>query len=290
MQTYHIWRRGAAAACAAVLASATLLVPAGAQAHSPKATSQAALPHITAKATKVAVTLAGHEGLRAGRVRLTVKGAGTVEFARFARGYDVESFGADMGKFFAKGNIRALRRAVDNTTILGGFAAGGSGTIVLPRAGRYTAFTVGEQGLIAGPTITVGARQKRPAPDVDGRIIAKRGLTWGGSSSLPAKGTFLFKNRRTAGVPHFVVLQQVTEGTTVDEVLEFLQSEQEDGPPPSWLERGAMDTGSLSPGQRMTVDYDLPPGQYAVLCFFPDPKMDGVPHAAMGMVKMIYLT
>jgi hypothetical protein len=125
-------------------------------------------------------------------------------------------------------------------------------------------------------------------PDVDGRIIAKRGLSWGGSSHLPAKGTFLFKNRRTAGVPHFVVLQQVAEGTTADEVLEFLQSEEE-GPPPAWLERGAMETGSLSPGRAMTVDYDLPPGQYAVLCFFPDPKMGGMPHAMMGMIRMIHL-
>ena len=40
----------------------------------------------------------------------------------------------------------------------------------------------------------------------------------------------------------------------------------------------------------MTVDYDLPPGQYVVMCFFPDPKMDGMPHALMGMLEMIHLT
>ena len=45
-----------------------------------------------------------------------------------------------------------------------------------------------------------------------------------------------------------------------------------------------METGSLSPGRSMTVDYDLPGGQYVVLCFFPDPKMGGMPHAMMGMV------
>ena len=49
-------------------------------------------------------------------------------------------------------------------------------------------------------------------------------------------------------------------------------------------------TGSLSPGHSMTVDYDLPPGHYAVMCFFPDPKMKGMPHAYMGMVRVIHLT
>jgi hypothetical protein len=230
----------------------------------------------------------GHQGLRAGRVRLTVKGNTTVEFAKFAPGYDVKDFTRDVNAFGADGNMRAFKRALRNTTFLGGLAPGGSGTIVLPAAGRYSAFAVGERGFIPGPTFRVGPKKARPMPDVDGRIIAKRGLSWGGSSHLPAKGTFLFKNRRTAGVPHFVVLQQVAEGTTADEVLEFLQSEEE-GPPPAWLERGAMETGSLSPGRAMTVDYDLPPGQYAVLCFFPDPKMGGMPHAMMGMIRMIHL-
>ena len=39
----------------------------------------------------------------------------------------------------------------------------------------------------------------------------------------------------------------------------------------------------------MTVDYDLPPGQYVIMCFFPDPNMQGMVHALMGMLKMIHL-
>ncbi len=39
----------------------------------------------------------------------------------------------------------------------------------------------------------------------------------------------------------------------------------------------------------MTVNYDLPPGQYVALCFMPDPKMQGMPHAFMGMIKMIHV-
>ena len=51
-----------------------------------------------------------------------------------------------------------------------------------------------------------------------------------------------------------------------------------------------METGTLSPGRSMTADYDLPPGQYVIMCFFPDPKMGGMPHALMGMLRMIHLT
>jgi hypothetical protein len=85
-----------------------------------------------------------------------------------------------------------------------------------------------------------------------------------------------------------VILQQVAEGTTTDQVLEFLQSEE--GPPPSWVLPASMETGTLSPGRSMTVDYDLPAGQYVVLCFFPDPEMGGMPHALMGMLRMITLS
>jgi hypothetical protein len=46
----------------------------------------------------------------------------------------------------------------------------------------------------------------------------------------------------------------------------------------------------ISPGRSMTVDYDLPPGQYVLLCFMPDPKMHGMPHALMGMIKMVHLS
>ena len=109
-----------------------------------------------------------------------------------------------------------------------------------------------------------------PTPKTDGKIVAQGGPDLGRLVTLPAKGTFLFKNTDKT-VPHFVILQQVPEGTTTDQVLQFLQTEE--GPPP-FLEAG-LETASLSSGRSMTVDYDLPPGQYVIMCFFPDPNMGG---------------
>ena len=295
MQMHDRLRRVVATVGAAALAASPLLLaPTGASATSSRAAaptlSRAAMPHISATLTKKALRLKGTDGLRAGRVKLSVTGKGTVELAMFDKGYDAQDFAADVNKFGAKQDIKALKHALAHTQILGGLAGGDTGTIVLPRAGSYTPFSLGERGIVLGKSFTArGPVRKTRAPRTDGRILAKPGPSWGGSSTLPATGSFMFKNKRTTGVPHFVVLQQVAEGTTTDQVLQFLQSGEE-GPPPSWALPASMETGSLSPGHSMTVDYDLPPGQYVVMCFFPDPKMGGMPHALMGMLEMIHLT
>ena len=273
----------------ALVGPALLLAPTVADASVAPTTSRAAMPHLTATLTKKSIRLTGAAGLRAGRVKLSVQGTGPVEFAMFKSGYDAADFSTDLNKFGAKNDIKALKHALANTQILGGLASGGSGTIVFPKAGSYTPFSLGERGLVVGDAFRVGGPVRTsPVPRTDGTITAKNGPSWGGSSHLPTKGRFLFKNKGNTGVPHFVILQQVAKGTTTDEVLAFLQGEQQ-GPPPAWVLPGSMETGALSPGRSMTVDYDLPAGQYVVMCFFPDPKMGGMPHALMGMLEMIHL-
>jgi hypothetical protein len=276
-----------AAVCATALASTPLLLsPVAANASPAAMTSKAAMPHVTAKLTKKTIRLTGAKGLRAGRVKLSVEGRGIVEFVMFKKGYDIADFTADVNKFGAKNDVKALKRALAHTQILGGLAGGGSGTIVLPKAGSYTPVSIGQRGVVFGKAIVVrGPVRNASAPKTDGSIVATNGPAWSGSSNLPTKGRFLFKNKGNTGVPHFVLLQQVQEGTTVDQVLESLQSEGQ----PSWALPAFLETGSISPGRSMTVDYDLPAGQYAVLCFFPDPEMGGMPHALMGMIEMIHL-
>jgi hypothetical protein len=283
-------RRVVAIVCATALASSpVLLAPTTASAsRAPTTSARAATPHLTALLTKKTIVVRGADDLKAGRAHLDVRGRGIVEFATFKAGYDVADFTADINKFGAKNDVKALKRALKNTTIIGGLAGGGSGTIVFPKPGAYTPFSLGERGVVTGKTLVVhGPKRSSKAPRTDGSIIGKNGPSWGGASQLPAKGRFEFKNK--ADQPHFVAMQQVQPGTTTDQVLAFLQSEEE-GPPPSWLLPASMETGTLSPGRSMTVDYDLPAGQYVVMCFFPDPKMGGMPHALMGMLRMVTLS
>lgn len=277
MRLFRTTRTAVAIACAVTLGAAPLLVHTAASSK----TAEAAIHSITIKVAKQAITVRGAKGMHAGRVHVDVKGAGAAEIVKFARGYEDGEFQKDL-KAANKGDIKALKRALANVQFLGGFEAGGSGTVVLPKPGEYTVFSFASRGLAH---FMAGAVKKAPTPDTDGKITARSGPIWAGSSSLPAKGSFLFRNADKT-VPHFVILQQVPEGTTTDQVLTFLQSEE--GPPP-FLE-ASMETASISSGRSMTVDYDLPPGQYVIMCFFPDPNMGGMPHALMGMLRMIHLT
>jgi hypothetical protein len=279
-------RSAVAVACTVTLGAAPLLVHTTATAQTAAAAeaaeaAEAATPSITIRVAKKAINVRGARGLRAGRVKVEVKGRGVAEIVRFAPGYEDREFKRDFAAA-GKGNVKALKKVLRNVELLGGFEAGGSGTVVLPRAGEYTVFSFATRDLAH---FRAGAVKRSRTPDVDGKIIGRAGPKWGGSSNLPAKGTFKFKNADRT-VPHFVILQQVPEGTTTDQVLAFLQTEQ--GPPP-FLE-GSLETASLSSGRSMTVNYDLPPGQYVIMCFFPDPNMGGMPHAFMGMLKMIHLT
>jgi hypothetical protein len=276
-------RAGVAVACASTLAAATLVHAAsGPASGAASEAARAPLQSISIKVAKKAITVRGAKGLDAGRIEVSVTGRGVAEFLMFDKGYDFADFSKDVEKFERKNDIKALKRALRNTEILGGVMPGASGTIVLPKAGDYTVFSFASRG---HAELSAAAGKSSPAPKHDAKIVGRAGPKWGGSSVLPKKGTLLFKNADKT-VPHFVLMQQVAEGTTTDQVLEFLMSE-EQGPPPEWFLPGYLETGSLSSGRSMTVDYKLPPGQYALLCFFPDPNMQGMPHAFMGMIKMV---
>ncbi len=281
MRLFSSVRAGIVVASTSALVAGFLLVPAAASSERIEAASQS----ITIKVAKKAIKIQGTQGLRAGRVEITAKGKGVAEVLMFERGYEFKDFQHDVAKS-GHGDMPALRRAIAHTVFLGGVAPGTSGTVTLPHPGEYTVFSFGAPGVHR--TMSVSGHENAPSTHVDGTIIAVRGPGWAGASELPAAGTFVFKNKDRT-VPHFVVLQQVVEGTTTDQVLGALQSE-EQGPPPPFMLKANLETASLSFGHKMTMDYDLPPGQYVVMCFFPDPRMHGMPHALMGMLEMIHLT
>lgn len=80
---------------------------------------------------------------------------------------------------------------------------------------------------------------------------------------------------------HHLILARLDEGKTIDSLMAFFQATPNAEPPyVTW--RGAANgvlAGGTSGG---TVD--LPAGQYALLCFIPDPA-DHAPHLVKGMVR-----
>jgi plastocyanin len=59
------------------------------------------------------------------------------------------------------------------------------------------------------------------------------------------------------------------------------------GPPPFSAVPGIGGVTGLTPQQHGWLDMKLTPGNYVLICFFPDPKKNDLPHALEGMVKEI---
>lgn len=236
----------------------------------------------------------------AGRVHLTVDASGKergVAVGILAPGYtfqdlrdDVRTLGENL--FAPNGNkkkgLKAERHFIANTTAVGGvYAYPGQarhGTLMLKQPGaNYVLFddsgNVPKRPVFLTVTSPSGPQQLAP---VEGRIIAKTNRRFDGKRVLPADGDVRFVNLSTES-PHFVSLQHVKAGTTRKDVIDGLQSDH-----PDFLLKGSQDVDILSSNQRMNFHIHLPPGTYAVMCFFPDPKT-GDPHAFMGMVRIVHL-
>jgi hypothetical protein len=90
---------------------------------------------------------------------------------------------------------------------------------------------------------------------------------------------------RGAQLPHSLILQRVQEGTSAAEYQEWMYSNEAE---PNFNLNGRLETQMLSPRRRMTVDYRLPRGQYAVMCFETEPR-SRMSHVFVGELRMIHL-
>ena len=134
-----------------------------------------------------------------------------------------------------------------------------------------------------------GADTGNVMPEADATIKAVQDAKWAGKpESIPNKGLMRFKN--AASQNHFIVMAKLKKGKTYRDFKKWFAAAQ-DGPPgpsPVNFEIG-LDSGVVSPGHSATFRYNLPKGDYVMLCFWPDAKMGGMPHAFMGMHRAITL-
>ena len=100
----------------------------------------------------------------------------------------------------------------------------------------------------------------------------------------PHRGTYLFHN--VADTIHMMVILPVKAGTTDQQIQKVFNS----GGPPTFFGNGPSGGNDVvSPGGTIMVSYNLPRGTYVLLCFVAD-DMTGMPHAFMGMHKVIHLS
>lgn len=161
--------------------------------------------------------------------------------------------------------------------------------------GTYYLFDLGNQpkGDPAVTSLTVGRDRHAFEQDSDlssqtqvkvtsaDRFIAPR--FW------PHRGTYTFTN--IADTIHFMGIVPVKDGTTDAQVQAVFSAppSTQTGPPPFFRPGPSGGNDVVSPGRSLQVSYNLPRGTYLLVCFVSDDKT-GLPHAIMGMHKVIHLT
>ncbi|MDT4941063.1 MAG: hypothetical protein QOJ34_1152 [Pseudonocardiales bacterium] len=271
---------GAAAVTAASLGAAAVVGGTAAG-----ASSRAGIPTVVVRMVNDHIKIDGGSTLHAGRINFkVVTGAGShiLQILRLHKGYTLQDAGPDFGKAFS-GDLAAIHRLDTKVTWRGGATARpnnpGFFTVTL-RHGNF--YMLDQNGNGVTPFRVVGDPVQRPRVPHSSQITA---FSYGFESdpeTIPAAGTLYFFNQ--SDQPHFLDIHHVKEGTTRRDVTQALHS---NGPPAIFL-HGGTGAGVISPYFGQMMRYDLPPGEYLIACFWPASDT-GMPHAFMGMFKLIHL-
>jgi hypothetical protein len=219
---------------------------------------------------------------------------GLIQVLRLKKGYHLKRAAQDFAAAFGKTpDVKAIRRIDRNVVFYGGMETPKKGKTAMwgtdiDKAGKYFVLNFDKNNL--STFRAKGRHQHRGLPHRDGWInpaLAKDGVTniWRIARNNPHKGWMQSTNQ--AEEPHFVELDHVKKNTTTKDVRDFFANPT--GEPPFLAkDQAETDTGVISPGHSFVWRYHLPKGKFIALCFWPS-KMDGTPHALMGMWKLTTL-
>jgi hypothetical protein len=258
--------------------------------------------HTSAKAAHLTVTITSSkkavrlsvDQIRPGRTTFKVvrghRGGGLLEVMRLRKGYSLRHAFSDFGKAFGPTtNVKAVRRIDRNVVFYGGMPAPEKGApatkwaVDIDAHDKYYAVNLDKNNLSS--FMVKGKHQKRSWPSADGRLNMARGNVFRSGDSNANKGWMNSTNN--AREPHFVDLEHVKKNTTTQEVADFFANPT--GEPTFFNKDGrSAETGVISPRHTFRWHYHLPRGKYLAMCFWPS-KVDGTPHAFMGMWKLIDL-
>jgi len=270
--------------------SATVVTFAGGVVAATPALALAPVPTVVVHVSGKSVSLSTGNRMHAGRTVFKVvtrKGDHTLQIARLRNGYTLAQAGADLNKAFG-GDVRAIRRVDRNVVFRGGAEARpnkpGRFAVTLPR-GKFVFI---DQNSNAFTMVTVFGKipHRQTLPNRASITAFTYGfVTARAPAAVPHKGWFLFRNK--ADQPHFVEFQHVKQSTTNAQVRRFFKHGGQSQP--SFALPGSYGIGVLTQGQHAGQFINLAPGKYLIACFWPDDRT-GMPHAFMGMWKLIQLT
>lgn len=131
-------------------------------------------------------------------------------------------------------------------------------------------------------TLAACAPRQEAAPPAEPQqvVFTATDFSFTGPDSIaPGVTTIRLANQGTQ--PHHLILGQLEDGKTVQDMMSFLQANP-NGEPPFLKWRGA--TAAIVVGDTTGSTTDLPAGRYVLICFLPDPA-DGKAHIEKGMMR-----
>jgi plastocyanin len=134
------------------------------------------------------------------------------------------------------------------------------------------------KGMIGQIAVT-GTASDAPLPAGDAEVTLQD-FAFVGLSTLSA-GQHTVTVTNDGPQLHEATLVKLNEGATVEQVVGFFTSTEPPSGPPPWTSAGGI--AGLADGSSATMDVEVEAGNYAFICFIPDPA-SGKPHAALGMV------
>ena len=224
----------------------------------------------------------------AGVTRVTVNNTGQEEHqAQIVRINDDKTF-ADLTAALQQPDPAAALALV---TLSGGPTgvvpgATGSTTVNLePGAHAFLCFVAGADGIphlakgMVLPVEVTGEAAEGEAPAGDGELTLQDFAFVGLSSVTP--GAHTIKVTNTGPQPHEATLVKLSEGVTAAALAQMFASGEAPSGPPPFTSAGGI--SGISAGSSAAMDIDVTAGEYAFICFIPDPGT-GKSHAELGMV------
>lgn len=248
---------------------------------------------VTIKSTKSGPQLS-ESSIRPGNTMFKVvrHGAGgSLEVLRLKKGYSLADAAGDFALAFPSGNtppdVHAVRRVDRNVVFYGGMPVPKKGDgpnwfgVKIDKHAKYWVVNLDKNSV--GSFKAKGHKERRSLPKPTGFLNMTKGNLWKAPKHDPRKGWMTTTNH--ASEPHFVVLDKVKPSTTKKDVADYFMNPTG---PPTFVLPTEVDAEVVSPGHTMIWHYGTSAGKYVALCFWPS-KVDGTPHAFMGMWKLFKL-
>ena len=177
--------------------------------------------------------------------------------------------------------------AVALVSLLGGASNTTDGQLIVDlQAGQHVLVNFPEDGPPSAVPFTAGEPSGATAPVADVTVDLVDF-----NFAIPAEieaGPQVWQISNKGQQWHEMAIVKLSEGATVADVVAMLQSEEEPAGPPPFEEVAFWSPNS--PGKTGYATWDLPAGEYTVICFLPDLAGDMTSHAAHGMVATLTVT